>query len=482
MISEVGQQAKAAPLTPPALLVLALGLAALAASSAVIFVRFPYNANEGWNALHAVHAMRGGNLYLPDGFANFPNYPPAYFYVLGWLGQIFGDHVFIGRVIALLSQLAIAVNTGLAARALGAGRDGALLAGGLFLLVTALIAPMHMVSNDPQWVGHALQSGALVLLLNGGQLRLPRLLSILALLLAGGLMKQNLAALPLAMLLWLSLRNRRALVISLMASATALALLALLAYTLFGDAIFIQVFGHRREITLANVGNNLAGLAAILPLALIGGLAARAGRKTPPVQLQVIYATLALLLGLVFSAGAGVQANAWFDAAIAVVPLAGLAASRYGFGAPGWFGTAPRTRLSILVLAAIPLLWLAPSALSYYRLRIGAPQFAGNLAPAILAIATAPGPVACEDPTLCYWAGRDNAVDFFNAGQLMFVDPAADERFQQYIATRPLAMIQTYNATTGRLPAGANAAIAASYVPTATMPVHLYVPRSLATP
>ena len=44
----------------------------------------------------------------------------------------------------------------------------------------------------------------------------------------------------------------------------------------------------------------------------------------------------------------------------------------------------------------------------------------------IALLAKQPGPVACEDLSLCYWAGKGFEIDFFLAGQKLeqgFIDP-----------------------------------------------------------
>ena len=78
----------------PALIVLSLATAAiLAVVLATTFVRVPLISNEGWSAIHARHALAGGNLYTPNGYGNFPNYPPLAFYPVAWLGALIGDMI-----------------------------------------------------------------------------------------------------------------------------------------------------------------------------------------------------------------------------------------------------------------------------------------------------------------------------------------------------------------------------------------------------
>src|SRR5206468_9532075 len=66
--------------------------------------------NEGWNAYHADAAMRGAaELYPPSDGLIANNYPPLSYYVMGWLGLLFGDPLYVGRAVSILSTLAIGV-------------------------------------------------------------------------------------------------------------------------------------------------------------------------------------------------------------------------------------------------------------------------------------------------------------------------------------------------------------------------------------
>jgi hypothetical protein len=459
---------------PPTLIVLLLAAVALLIGASGIPVRFPFNLNEGWNALHALDAMSGRNPYLPDGYANYPNYLPPWFYLLGWLGNLVGDHVMAGRIVALLSQVIIAINIGRAALALGADRDGALLAGGLFVLFGALGAPGYFGMADPQWFAHAIQSFALVLLLKAGDglIKPATLIAIFALLLAGGLVKHNLAALPLAVTIWLALRDRRALTRWLGLAAITLPLLALLGHARFGPGLFDQVFGHRRVLALGQLTVGGDAVLFLAPVVLVAAFAAWRQRTT----LAGLYLAASLIVGAVFGVGVGVHANTWFDLSIAALPLLGLAATRSGFVSRGWLKTAQLPSLLAAALVAAAIIGLLPRAVNYAILRVEAPQAAVKLAPILAAIAAADGAVACEDPTFCYWAGRPNAVDFTNLGPRLALDPAEEAGFIAWLDTRPLALIQLYEATTGRLTSAANAALLANYTAAVTAPVHLYQP------
>ena len=83
--------------------------------------------NEGWNAYHADAAMRGAaQLYPPNDGLIANNYPPLSYYVMGWLGQLFGDPLYVGRAVSILSTLGIGAAAADVVRQWGASRAGAL--------------------------------------------------------------------------------------------------------------------------------------------------------------------------------------------------------------------------------------------------------------------------------------------------------------------------------------------------------------------
>ena len=63
--------------------------------------------NEGWNAYHADAAMGAAPLYPPTDTLIVNNYPPLSFYVVGALSRIFGDALYVGRVLSLAAVVAL---------------------------------------------------------------------------------------------------------------------------------------------------------------------------------------------------------------------------------------------------------------------------------------------------------------------------------------------------------------------------------------
>src|SRR5207302_7041365 len=56
--------------------------------------------NEGWNAYHADAATGAAPLYPRTDTLIINNYPPLSFYVVGALAQVFGDALYVGRVLS----------------------------------------------------------------------------------------------------------------------------------------------------------------------------------------------------------------------------------------------------------------------------------------------------------------------------------------------------------------------------------------------
>jgi hypothetical protein len=403
-----------------------IAAAALVSVASALFVRVP-RVNEGWNALHALHAVTRPNLYLFDGYANFPNYPPLAFYPVGWLGLLMGDMVFAGRLLAMLGFAVVAINVGLVARHLQAP---AWLTAGLYVVLTLGMSHYYIGSSDPQFFGHALQTTALPLLL--GKRTTPRIAAAAILCVLGGLVKLNLIALPVAVTVWLIFIDRRALLIWLGAATLATLAAVAICYAAFGAAVFEQVIGHERVYDTALIAASLRWLGGYLPLAAAGLWLAIRQWRDQPILLLGLYIVSALVIGLGFAGGAGVNLNTYFDLAIASTPLGLAAILRMG----------PKSRVVLLGLVFLVLAYLGLNTARNYLDRWNAPAEAATYAAPIATLASLPGPVYCSNLAFCYWAGHDSIIDGSNTYQKLKAGPEAVARFDAAFAAHPPAIIQ----------------------------------------
>src|SRR3954453_11740714 len=220
--------------------------------------------NEGWNAYHADAAMRGAaQLYPPSDGLIANNYPPLSYYVMGWLGLLFGDPLYVGRAVSILSTLAIGVAAAAVVRQFGGSRIGAMLAGFWLVATLARFFEFYVGMNEPQLFGLAVMSAGFAWSwkpkTQGRAVEPAVLVMVLA-----GFIKHNFIALPLVALLWLWLDNwrlgLRATLVGAAAAALGLAICALV----FGPW-FISDMLFPRPYHLSRAFSTIGRLQFILP-------------------------------------------------------------------------------------------------------------------------------------------------------------------------------------------------------------------------
>ncbi len=441
-----------------------------------LFAHIPLSYNEGWNAFHSLRLRTGGPLYPPVSPAIFINYPPLSFYLVAGLANLVGDDIVAGRILTLAALAITTLNVGLAAHRLGAPLEIALATALAFFCFIALYFTDYVAVDDPQWLAHAFQSTGLVILLSGRH-GWRELIVIAALMIAGGLVKHNVLALPIATTLWLALEDRKALLRWLIA-ATIIGAAALLACIgLYGPNFIAQVVGNGRTFTLdvivrvaAEWGPQLA------PFVIAAAVGAWLARRDPLGRFAAVYLIVALAVGILLMTGSGVIYNTLFDLVIAMMLGCALLLQRL-------VGTATTTRsksialaLSVTLLAA-RFIMLSPNALSVYA-PLAADLTRQQLwAGTIERIRAEPGPVACETLALCYWADRQSVIEFFNFGQKALLDPGYDSVFAQQLERGEIGLIQR-EITGGakRLPDDLEALIAAHYRKIEDLPTTLLAP------
>lgn len=386
-----------------------LCLLGLGHAASMIFQHVPLDPDEGWNAYRTEAAMTGGTLY-PGGFV-FNNYPPLSFYAVGLLP---GDPIFAGRIVALLSLLAAAACIFASARRLGAKSEAAVF-GALWFVAGLLVFTDYVAMDDPQLLGHAVAMGGLLLLLRGNVVGAALAMTTAL------FVKHNLVALPLAASLWLMLEDRRSALRFLVTAVTAGVVGLALFWLCFGKGLWSEL-NSPRLYSFAMVESGVASWLAWGGPALIAtGAVLFVSRE----RFVPAYALVAVLLGAFFAGGAGVDMNAWFDAAIAVSLGAALALTRL----PSRMWHAP----------ALAAALLAPFVLGFDSDRFETPEPAdGDIA----FLQAREGSAICEMPSLCYWARKPEEVDVFNLGQAFATGAQSDEALVRAIKARRYAVLQ----------------------------------------
>jgi len=409
----------------------ALGLAHVAC---VIGVHVPFDPNEGWNAIFADAAMRTGSPYPPPQSYLVNNYPPLSFYLIGALARLTGDAVVVGRAVALASFLAVVLGIDAAAQRMGCSRTEALFAALLFA-AQLMLTTDYVGMNDPQLLGHAIAMGGLLIALRTP--RTPRaMVFAAALLVLAFFVKHNLVVLPAALGLWLFLADRR-LAVTFAASGIIFLLIGLGVFeTAFGHSLLAQV-NASRLFTWAHLWSGLTDWLRWTAIPFAGAVALFViGRRERDALFCVIYAAVAIATGAFFLGGAGVDANAMFDADIALALCTGVLVNRLGGG---------------LASGIAALAYLVPAAIGAWNLdadwRSGdfwwhpMAEERGVAATEIGLIRAAPGPVLCDMLSLCYWAGKPAEVDTFNMQQAFLAGARSDRPLADAIAKHHYALI-----------------------------------------
>ena len=384
----------------------------LARNTLAIPAHVPLDPNEGWNAAHAIVAA----LYPPPQALMVNNYPPLSFYLIRAVIRHGGDPVIAGRWISLAAFFGTGAGIAAVLRAMECSWRGIALAV-LFFAAVLLIASDYVGMNDPQLLGHALQIAALFLLL-----RERPILS--ALLFAVSLfVKHNLLALPLASAAWLVLLDRRA-GFEFLLWGMAFVLAGLVGFQLgFGISLLDQLASSRLW-SWTNLGGAVSHLWwMLLPAAAMTGL-----WPDRTSLLCVLYAAAALALGLIFAAGDGVDANAFFDLAIALSLGLALTVER-----GRWPIVAATSTLPLLVFLCFRF-----HDNNYFFTR----SFAAESARDIDFLKSRPGPVLCDQLSLCLWAAKPAEVDVFNIGEQIKTGARDPGPLAQMITAHHFAVLQ----------------------------------------
>ena len=442
-------------------LIALLGLAILATLGAELFTLgapILKNYNEGWNAYRIAAATTApATLYPAKASLLTNNYPPLSFFLVGGLARLTGDAIIAGRIVAFLSTLGTGVCFALAARAAGCAWRHSLFAALLFWAAPWVIVRFSAL-NDPQMLGNFLDAVGLVVILSSPRETLHLALAALFLT-AAEFVKPLFVTLPLALLIWLFVYDRRSawwlLGFGVLFALIGLGLTALflhinlLAY-IFSPRAFLwsKLTGQPGQWLLVELLPFAASLALFRRPSLSpqGGSEGRARGQARPVEgrgrggfafFGAVYAALGFAFAVIFSGGDGVSASQMMEPAMAVAFGAARFLARAG--EKGWI------RVAIGFVAGLQALMLVLSFLGLWASRPSLPDLMGSRYATrydIGVLAARKDPVLCETLALCYWAGRKPQVDVFGVTEEIAQGARSARDLTRLLDAHAFAMIQ----------------------------------------
>jgi len=429
----------------PGVAYLVISLVVMAALGCKIGAKYSFNVNEGWNAYWAKAAWTGAELYPPLASLRLNNYLPLWFYLTGALGSLVGDNIRAGRAIAAAALLLDGVVIALIAREIVGARKDWWLAGAAFVALFGLFHQDYAAADDPQILASLFMLMALwrVIRTIDGSPPLAEWAGVVLLMILAGLIKHNLVAAPLSIGLFLLLYGRfRAFISFFCLSILAVAVACACLYLAYGKSMFALLLLPRPYRIGVAWSQSLDQFKQYgLLLAVIPFLALRSDAKT---RLILIYAVVALVLGVVLSGGDGVDVNVFFDLLFCMaigLGVMGAGAAQHVRNEAAPLGVRWAAVAGWIAIALLSPLIAVPSA------RDGiADAFAavtdGAYADDLQYIRATPGPVVCRDPTLCYWAGKALTLDLNNIRSIAFAAPALEDEVVARIAACEFPLIQ----------------------------------------
>lgn len=405
----------------------ALVLVFLCRTTAMLPLSVPIDPNEGWNAYHALSAW--GRLYPPAESYLVNNYPPLSFYLVAGIGKFTGDLIVAGRILSLLSLLAICTCVFHLARVMGAARTEAAF-GAVFFAAVLLIFTDYVGMNDPQLLAHAVCLGGFCIIIR--KRSKTRLFLAAFCFTAAFFIKHNVVVLPLAAFFWLLLQERGA-ALRLALSGIAMTLVGMVLFWLAYGVSLLSVFSSARSYAADLMSAGVASWLrfSVVPLFALSLLLLFRLRETWVVFCG-LYAVCGIAVGVYFLGGAGVDANALFDADIALALTVALALNRLPL------------RAVLATALLVPLLWGGWRHISDYgREDFFSPARVVRQARADISLMKLhEGPALCAMLSFCYWSGKGPAVDFFNTGEAFATGTRRDDELVARISGGAYGVIQ----------------------------------------
>ena len=408
---------------------------------------FEKNYNEGWNVYNAQRLIDHEVIYDTN-YWRVNNYPILSFVAVAGVNTIVHDLLLSGRIISLVSFLAIGVLAGAAVRRFDGDPVDAVFGAGCALGFCYLVAPAWVAADDPQTLGEALMIAGLVSYISAPSSRLVLLRTALLLTL-GGFVKHNLVAIPLAITIDLAIRSPRRLPFWAVCCA-GLGVGCLGVTYLVGGGAFVDHLLSPRIFAWHAARYHLMKYLRLgeIPLALVL-LFARAifSRKR---HVLAAYGVITIVASAIFSGFEGTSYNMFQDAAVFLAIAAGVAL--HELRKHMTIGAFAYERAGRIALAVVPLLLaepiLARSPQAFARIYHAGDLLAidrqaeRSFSAEAEYVSDRHGPAICESLLLCYRAGQPFTLDAFNSRQFMLAGRLDQNDLVRRVAAKEFAVVQ----------------------------------------
>src|SRR5215831_16414173 len=382
------------------------------------FLNIEIGNNEAWNAYFADAAMGKMPLYPSTAQLITNNYPPLSFYIMGLAGRLIGDPVLAGRLLSLISVIAIATAIALSVRRLGGTQAAAVISAAFYVAMMSRFFRSYVGLNEPQLFSHAIMAFGFLAFLDARSRDRGYVLPVLVMALAG-FVKHNIIAMPLTAFVWLGMNRRREALKCLSAAIVVIVTGIAICYVSFGRDFFLNILAPR-HYSLKKAIRSYKDLQWVL-VGLVACVCNGYARwRDQSVRLCSLLIAIALAAFFLQRTGEGVWTSAQFDLVIAVAIGLGLAYTRI----PLWplARRFPPAVAQAILLLVVCVRLLVPKELEPIRMLVDR-RFKKEIAireqamaDSVERVRSTPGDVLCP-MLISYRAGKPFVVDSFNAEQ-----------------------------------------------------------------
>lgn len=401
-----------------------------------LFIPLEIDRNEAWNAWHALSAMGARPLYPSANELIINNYPPLYFYVIGWAGEAVGDIIFAGRIISILAVLGLGMTAALLVRQLG-GRPLPAAFAGVWLVATLSRSFWDYTGmNDPNLLAIAVMGAGFlwyIARLDAGRSVAPAL----AVMVLAGFIKHNIIALPVVALIWHATIDKRGAMKAAVIGATFGVAGLAVCHWLYGPAFFQQLLLPRQTSVMRAI-RHLGRLQYVVIAIGLWATWAWPNRSSRASRLTGLMIVAGLVSYMLQKLSPGVDVNAQFELVFATAVAIGVAASSLAQHPAAQRLSADHLRAVALALLVGRLI-LHSNAEPYqalvspaYRQQVAARV--ATLNSEISAVKALPGNVDCTVMTVCYRAGKPFVYDGFGAGMRRATRHLDEQTYQRLVA------------------------------------------------
>ena len=286
-----------------------------------IFYHFAIDWNEGSNCYKIDDIIKGKELY--SNIIGLPvtptTYPPLSFLFFSLLSYFSGSILITGRILAFVALILTLLLTFLILNQIINSRKISFLSSLLLLMLITLFTPHYIGMLDPQILAHVFSlSGLYVFIKCKNQYSNKNIIIVTFLLYISIFIKHNLVALPFAVALFLFITDKRVFLKFIIVN-TIFIIISVLCIYIFTPHFFSNFFDANREFFIHKVVKFLRILfidgrlfiTVIICITIIIGFL----KKYLIINLYLIFA---LIFGIIFSGGDGVDLNIWYDFFIAL--------------------------------------------------------------------------------------------------------------------------------------------------------------------